>query len=329
MKAPLIDLAHRRLRFVSSCAAWALAGCGGGAVVATQDAGGSDAPADVVTVVDSGADVVEGSDTGSDVVAPVDAPPESGPGGCPAGSLSWTPSALPGLVLWLDAAKGIGATTGSLVSLWSDQSPSHNDATQSNASYQPLLLGSDIGGLPGLRFDGVRTFLAIADKPSMQWGMSDYTIAVVARFSITMGTTNQMLFQKPTVNAPWDGPSLYVRGDKPSLGTTATSQISENVYTTSAQNGLNDVPHLFTGRRFGSTIQIRVDGVVAGESNQVPAVDLSSVGQPVMIGQNGYQPSPGFEALQGDISEMVAVAGSITDADLLSLECHLVTKYGL
>jgi hypothetical protein len=264
----------------------------------------------------------------SDAASPLNLPPPFD-AGCPSSLLSWSPGTLPGLVLWLDAAKGAGSAPGDPVSLWSDQSPAHNDATQTDGGYQPILEVSAIGGLPAVRFDGYTSYLSIADSPSMQWGTSDYAILVVARFSITVGVPDQALFQKSTKSSPYDGPQLYVFSQHPTLDTTALAADSAQVWVVSAQDGLNDAPHVFGARRFGATLEVRVDGQSAGQYSAMPVIDVSAPGMPASIGQNGYDPTTMTEALQGDIAEEVAVKGPISDADLRSLECHLILKYGL
>jgi hypothetical protein len=62
-----------------------------------------------------------------------------------------------GLVLWLDAGKGITATSG--VSKWEDQSGSGNHAVQATASYQPTYVGGELNDNPVVRFPGGEKYL--------------------------------------------------------------------------------------------------------------------------------------------------------------------------
>jgi hypothetical protein len=62
-----------------------------------------------------------------------------------------------GLVLWLDAEKGITATSG--VSKWEDQSGSGNHAVQATASYQPTYVTNELNGNPVVRFPGGEKYL--------------------------------------------------------------------------------------------------------------------------------------------------------------------------
>ncbi len=247
-------------------------------------------------------------------------------GGCDPATLGWSPLALSGLVVWLDAAD---LPLGAAVSEWRDRSTASNDATQQVAAYQPTAVPGAIDGEPAVRFDGKQDLLSIADAPSLEWGTADYTILVVAVFSSSLGNTNQMLFEKTTADPPWNGAQLYVNSDKPAPNTTVSSQVSEFAFVTSARNGLDGAPHLFGGRRMGTTIEVRVDGLSEGTATVTPIVDISDPGRAVMIGQNGWDHTPGFQAVEGDIAEIVAVQGSLSDGDLQTLECHLLLKYGL
>jgi len=62
-----------------------------------------------------------------------------------------------GLVLWLDAGKGITATSG--VSKWEDQSGSGNHAVQATASYQPTYVEGELNDNPVVRFPGGEKYL--------------------------------------------------------------------------------------------------------------------------------------------------------------------------
>jgi hypothetical protein len=191
-----------------------------------------------------------------------------------------------------------------------------------------MMVARGIHELPSVQFDGRISFLRLTDSPTLHWGSSDYSVFVVAEFSTTLGTVNQMLFEKSAVDEPWAGAQLFVNSVKPVLAATFTSQVSEFAFATSTSRHLNDAPHLFAGRRVGELLEARVDGVAEAGTRVSPIVDISDLGQDVIIGQNGNG-RPGFQALQGRIAEVVAVWGPISDADLRSLECHLLAKYGI
>ncbi|HEY8091991.1 MAG TPA: hypothetical protein VIF09_29215 [Polyangiaceae bacterium] len=268
-----------------------------------NDGGGSD---------EDGADAISGEGGG-------------GGGACDPDAASWSPASVPGLVLWLEADT-LTLASGSPVALWHDQSSAGNDAKQPVSSYQPTLEAAAVGGRPALSFDGRQSFLTVADSVSLQWGTGDYTFLIVGQFSDS-GVPNQMLYQKVSGGPPYDGPALFVNSDKPAPGSHATSQISQDFYVTSLTAGFANAPHLFASRRAGTSLEVRIDGVVNAE--QVTSTDVSNPGQAAMIGQNGYNPRAGNEALAGLIAAVVAAGGPIADHDLQALECYLMSKYGV
>jgi hypothetical protein len=69
------------------------------------------------------------------------------------------PTRLSGLILWLDAAKGITIATG--VSQWDDQSGAGNHATQGTGANQPTYAAASalLPGHAAVQFDGVAHYL--------------------------------------------------------------------------------------------------------------------------------------------------------------------------
>ncbi len=61
-----------------------------------------------------------------------------------------------GLVLWLDAGRGV---KGPLVAEWQDQSGGNRHARQAVPQHQPTLVAEAIAGLPAVRFDGKDDYL--------------------------------------------------------------------------------------------------------------------------------------------------------------------------
>ena len=81
-----------------------------------------------------------------------------------------------GLVLWLDAGKGITATSG--VSKWEDQSGSGNHAVQATAFYQPTYITDELNGNPVVRFTEGEKYLS---HPSIL--TNDYTAFYVLKLT--------------------------------------------------------------------------------------------------------------------------------------------------
>ncbi len=74
-----------------------------------------------------------------------------------------------------------------------------------------------------------------------------------------------------------------------------------------------------------ASLGILVNGADAGAATGAGyAVDVSAPGYIARIG--GTQ---GGQDLQGDIAEVIAVQGPLSDQDLQELQTYLMTKYGL
>ena len=300
-----------------------LVACGG------QDVKGADSGADATT--DVAADVavdapVDGPGDADAVDAPANAPleaaaddatPETGADG-----------GATGTVLWLDAAKGV-TTNGALVVTWADQSGHKNDGA--GVFSQPTLVASAINGLPAVRFSATAgTRIVVGDSPSLEWGTGDYLVAVVARFDNAPTATSSavgVFYQK--LNG--GGSAVSFSGNQFDLNTLVPSaglqmlEDTKNDLTSSTAWG-DGVARLYVARRAGQTLEIRVNGSPIASVAENGSVDVSNPGADVGIGS--YATNSG-ENLDGDVAELVAVAGPMSAADLATLEGGLVSKYAL
>ena len=254
-----------------------------------------------------------------------------GIGGGGGGSSGFTPAAFGGrLVVWLDAARGISGTP---VTSWADQSGAGNNATQTMAPRQPALTASGINGLPAVTFDGATTFLQIADSPTTRWGTGDFALMVVARGAPNVAT-NAMLYNKSEQAAPYAGINLFLNVTRGPVTAKASIQLDADFHATTRDDFGDANPHLFGGRLVttgaSALLEMRVDGERQGMLSLTGgAVNLDAPGQATIVGHNGYSPLSGFQAFKGDIAEIVAVKGPISDAELASLEAYLMSRYGL
>ncbi|MGA2618658.1 MAG: glycoside hydrolase domain-containing protein [Thermoguttaceae bacterium] len=98
------------------------------------------------------------------------------------GSRAADPQSIPGLVLWLDAAKGVAAGADGKVTSWQDQSGTLRRLSQDKAEFQPVLKAGVVNGLPVVRFVGeqnVAQGLTLPDLPLA--GTSGLTLIAVVK----------------------------------------------------------------------------------------------------------------------------------------------------
>jgi hypothetical protein len=295
---------------------------------------------DATTVSDATPDAMAAPD-GASADADADAPTIDAGGD--EGSIL-NPGTLMGLVLWLDAGKGVSVAGGGVAS-WSDLSPHHNDASQPTPSLQPTWAATGINGLPVVHFyrdaggssnsTGAGQMLTVADAPSLQWGTGDFYVAVVARSDNNLDGGSErgvgQLFGKvtPATNVP--GPLLTINiiggislPDQEGLA-CSTSIGDGGAWVLTRTSYDDDVPHVFAMQRVAGTLDLRVDGVSLGTSS--PDVDdVGATGSPVSIGagNNGR-----LLRLDGDVAEITAVAGALPASDRTGLEDYLMKKYAL
>jgi hypothetical protein len=272
--------------------------------------------------------------------APPDSPPAIAPDvvdATPAPRLS--PADLPGLALWLDAAKGVTTGAGQHVTTWNDQSPRAHVATTVGAGRATLIAGS--GGRPGVRLGnngGETAFLSVPDHESLRWGQSDFLIAAVVAYQNSPfgGAQNYAIVYIKTLDQPpYAGPGLFLNNPWPffldgqDVSTAILTQTLSDpaFFVASPKTGYNDgkVHLLIAHRRQRSTI-LRVDGEAAGAITTPWVQDVSVPGQAVAI---GAYPHLGKHQLQGEIYELFAVAGETSDAEIAGLERYLADKHQL
>jgi len=247
---------------------------------------------------------------------------------------------VPGLVLWLDANKGI-TQVANKVSAWADQTSFKNDAAQTLAPRQPTAVAAVINGKPVVHFDkgggnqgNVGNMMLIKDAVSLQWGTGDFFLATVARFDnavneASTGRGTGMFYTKISASSvSFPGPSL--QGNIPgngaaSVGLTGSTNFTLNNFLTTPTAYNNNNPHLFAFQRSGVKLDLRVDGTSVASSTS-NGINIDNVGTIARIGADGDATA---SRLDGDIAEMIAVKGALSGSDLASIESFLKTKYGL
>ncbi len=265
---------------------------------------------------------------------------DSGGGGGDSGKdagPSYTPLALPGVVLWLESSMGV---TMSPSFLWADQSPLHNDATVAPGDGAPdrNTASPPSNGHPGFGFHETEA-LVIADNASLQWGTGDFLVEVVASNNFNDptpdgGTTFKYQDGNYTRRRYGETYSKLVGAFGPGPVLVYNDWSNRTWATVGAVDGANTLLrapydqntkiHLLGLRRKAGVIELRVDGAVKDTQSDAGALDLSNVGTPVSIGGRAN-----LTELVGGMWEVVAVKGATSDADLAAFENYAMSKYGL
>jgi hypothetical protein len=258
------------------------------------------------------------------------------------------PGTVPGLVLWLDAAKNV-TQTGNRISKWGDQTSHKNDASQAivadggTGDRQPSLVAAGINGLPTVHFDrgaagngttGQMLLIPNNTDKSLEWGMGDFYVAVVARFDNDpadgLSRGSGVFFTKITGGSSGTNTGVMLTGNIPSA--SAASQGLDFITSTTPGDGVSVATkywdgnaRIFTASRVGKVLDLAVNGVSVGTSTST-GNDVSNPSLSVRIGADG---DAAFLRLNGDISEELAVKGPINLADRAGIMGYLKAKYGL
>lgn len=260
-------------------------------------------------------------DTGCTGAACVDASVDSPVSDAPP---AFTPKTLPGLVLWLEGSQGLD-TAGSKVLKWHDQSGKGNDASSASGSTGPLtgLMLSK----PALQFNQ-DSRLEIADNATLQWDTGDFVLELVTSYSNPIpdaGYVYGEFYFKQTNSGVFPGVVLVGNSGIDKTAKIGIGLDNATYVYTSASTYNDGTPRLIGTRRKGTTLEVRINGVVAGTvTNSAVARDVSAVGSGVAIGGQ-----IGLTALKGSIAEVIAIKGPTSDGDLAALEAYATKKYGL
>ncbi|MGA7615832.1 MAG: hypothetical protein WBX15_11710, partial [Thermoanaerobaculia bacterium] len=217
-----------------------------------------------------------------------------------------------GLAMWLRADTGVTAAQDGAVSEW--KSPNNITAKQEDASAQPKLVSSAIGGKPTIRFDGNDSILE-------------------TNLDINPGTTPNLtvisVFDSRTASAdPFR--KLYGADDGGYDRAAGLDSRAETNYGIFAGNG---VTAYFTLEKEKPYITVdswtpkTFDGWVNGNHALVQAAVENEKGLPHMfIGGTG---TDYHEPWMGDVSEMLVYTRTLSDQERTQIEDYLAKKYSI
>ncbi|MCV2355711.1 hypothetical protein LNV09_16320 [Paucibacter sp. B2R-40] len=230
------------------------------------------------------------------------------------GTLSaWTPAALSGKALWLDAADldGDGIQEGALesglvnglVNVWKDKSGNARDAVQNTWNQEPTYVLNGMNNLPVIRTDGYDDGLKISNLPTLT------------------GNVNSMFWVQSTADTQYmpfiagTGNAWMLIGDNGSASAdpvnAANTHLANSFYR-------DDVLANWTTR-----------GTVFSGLNGAPHV-VASVNQPfnfnsTLVMGNGYGGTWNFN---GDYSEVLITTNALSTADRQLIDGYLAWKWG-
>jgi hypothetical protein len=296
---------------------------------------GREAPTDAPGPAEAGADA--GGDASPMPEAAGDAP------GSPDAHVADCLPSIAGIVLWLDDTSIV--RNGAKIARWKDLSGNGLDAVPSALSIPSVGAGA-LNGHDIVKVAGLGSYLSIPDANALHWGTDDCFVALVTSWTNDPGTGNcssdsaGILFGHQALSypfwgvvifadvpAPWPASSgLYAQVRDPCAGCACSAGNSVQ-----GGSGLNDGRFRLVGARLTHPLgqpmfEIRLGGQSLSSIAVMGLQDLSATDGGILLGAGV---GGGQQQVQGAYAAILAVHGTLPDAQMQSIEACLTSTYGL
>lgn len=165
----------------------------------------------------------------------------------------WSPTLLPGCILYLRADRGITIATG--VSQWNDLSTAGNNATQGTGGIQPTFEAAGFNGKPSVLFNGSSFFLSANGVATSETG-SNIPITCIAAVQSTANVAADAISFTSSAS---DNAFYAMHGDSGTAWRTRRRDDAASAVV--ATNGTSDLNrHIVTTIFNGTTENQFVDG---------------------------------------------------------------------
>jgi len=244
------------------------------------------------------------------------------------------PSALSDLVQWLDADDGATLTDSGSdndVDIWADKSGQGNDAGQTSAANQPLIVPAGINNRTAIGFDGADDRLDVADDATLNTGgpYSGKTLMMAFRTSNDV-SSRQVLYEQGGssrgLNVYVDNGQIYLNGWNlaetawgPSFANSAVSPNTTYIATFVFDQAAGTVEGFIDGSSIGS-----VSGVsfLNGHSGDI---GLGAVSGGTLFHDGTSNTSS--NTFSGLIGEFVQYNQALSDVDRAGVEAYLQDRW--
>lgn len=238
--------------------------------------------------------------------------------------VSFSPSDISGLGLWLKADAITGLSDGDPVSTWLDSSGNSRDATGSGTARPSYKTGGP-NGLPYLLFDGVNDEMSVAALSltnnipgftcfmARKWRASPSALGYEFYVSTPSGTARVSAYAG-AVSGKFGAGGRRLDGDS-FAGVTSAASVSTvyEVRTVVADYANSDFFQYIDGTLDGSTTSFQTTGNTSATNSLR-----------VMIGSSGGTQFGGI-----DCAEIIAYPRALNSTERGQVEAYLAAKYGL
>lgn len=230
-----------------------------------------------------------------------------------------SPTDIPGLAVWLDAAAITGLANNDPVGTWLDVSGNARHATQTDAAKKPVYKTAIQNGLPIVRFDATDDGLSVLQTYSLAGPCTVFIIYSARGASPYPGNPHSAVHFANKYGIGPFGANYFVETGYNAATNITGSALALNVFKAHAWR--------LGASSAGSYTQVyRINDALQG--TEVIADNVSYNPLAMVLGKTpaGY---PAGEALDGDIAEVLVYEGVLTDANLTMLYNYAVSKWAI
>lgn len=249
------------------------------------------------------------------------------------------------IALWLSASHGVQKDRRNRVIAWQDlafgSNRVANDAFQPTPKFRPQYASAELNGHPGIRFDGVNSFLTTTPITTT----NDQTIVVVFQYAAPNEDVERIGGQIVNYNGPPSrylpdvhSPGVLQLGEKidsstgPALSIAAKAFVGHDSRGADVSAGIVRSKSLGFDRpcviayiydNTGNTASLYVDGKIVDETSAPTRVAVTSR---KVIGKHGIFDQWYF---QGKLGEVVIFNAALRPAEITTLSRQLMEYYGV
>ncbi len=226
---------------------------------------------------------------------------------------SVNPKDVPGLTLWLDAAKGAAADADRRIAGWADQSGKGNDLAQPNAAKAPSVSPNAINGFPVVTFEGEEKAGRFIKRDSFALPGGAATLVVVCRHTAEKSWESMLSYGN------W---SMEMKGLRSLARPKAGEGWEKRAEVYASTGGI-------LGKGF-VILSATIDGGKPQMELFVNGAKAGSGGKPFSIPASGQLVVGSPQAcFNGEIAELLLFDRVVAPAELAGVEEYLKSKYGL
>lgn len=220
------------------------------------------------------------------------------------------PKSVAGLNLWLKADAITGLSDGDPVSSWSDSSTVGRTVSQATAGFRPTYRINAVNGKPAVRFDGVDDQMNIGGTDTSWTVFIAYKINAVRPASMMHAMTGtNFLGYLTSIPANTTHSQWYMAPPNWATYQTVQSNLGTSNFHISTYVGTTTTAKAYTD----STLGLSNSGTF-------------TAGYLTCLANYSCADTRWFN---GDIAEVIAYSGTLTDAERLRIEGYLKAKYNL